>query len=232
MSEQYDLFDRLLARDAGLRLDRPRARPRLPEVFEPGAMQPVEQDVEVPAARPARQAPTEPSAPVEPPAPAETPALERFLERSVTHRIEERERAADPTPVAFPQIVERMTERVVEQPVPRSPLPSPAPAPAETVRETEAAPQRLVAPTVAYRWHHATGMPPASGRQGGRDATGRRREAAARQEPVVQISIGRLEVTAAGSTEPAKPVAERPGRPPAMVSLEAFLARENGGSGG
>jgi hypothetical protein len=235
MSEHYDLFDRLLARDAGLGLDRPRARPRLPEVFEhAGAF--AEQDIEVPVAPPpARPAPAEPPAPVEPSVPAETPALVQFLERSVVHRIEERRRPAGPAPVAFPQIVERMTERVVEQPGSRPRLPSSAPAPAEVVRETEAAPRQPVPQPVERRWH-ATGRPAELDRQVARDATQRRRrDIAARQEPVVQISIGRLEVTAAGAgaDAPAKPAAgDRPGRPAAMVSLDDFLARDNGGGRG
>src|SRR5262245_55428940 len=127
MPEQYDLFDRLLARDSGRRLDRTPARPRLPAVFQPGAF--TEQHVEVaavpPPARQERAARTDQEAPA---APDQTPALERFLRHDVTHRIEQRERVAAPAPAAFPRIVERLTERVVERPGSRPSAPPGAPA--------------------------------------------------------------------------------------------------------
>ncbi|GAB3417821.1 hypothetical protein [Flindersiella endophytica] len=234
MPEQYDLFDRLLARDAGRRLDRTPARPRLPEVFQPGAFteQPVEVTAAPPSARPER---AERTGQEEPATSGEPPALVRLLRQEATHRIEQRERVVEPAPVAFPQIVERLTERVVERPGPRAPGPAGSPALVEVVRELDGGgePPRPVAAPAERRWSSA-GAPTEAGRRIGGEPSPVRHSAVARQEPVVQISIGRLEVTAAGSAgEAAKPAAaERPARPAATVSLDAFLARESGGGRG
>ncbi|MFF4801801.1 hypothetical protein ACFY1U_25940 [Streptomyces sp. NPDC001351] len=227
-----DFFDRLLARHASPRPAAVRVRPRLPGPFE-----------RVEAVRAAAPAPDEdtllwpattPAAAVPPDAPRPSAVRTRtHTERERTVVRTEREPAA-PAPPSSPVRAEAPLLRPVAPvaPGPR-PLPEAGRRAAGRGRAEPGASQTAVSAPIppgteaAPRVVSAALRPSAADTAAARDAV---RQAAARRpskptEQVVQVQIGRLEVTAATAAEGAgqrRKAAERPGT---ALSLADYLAR-------
>ncbi|MFD7279421.1 hypothetical protein ACFV80_20860 [Streptomyces sp. NPDC059862] len=235
-SEVPDFLDRLIARHApvstGPRPDVVRVRPRLPGPFE---------RIEAVRARNAGED-AEPVWPSSTPSAAPRPDTPRAAPAARAARLHtERERTvvrterplADPAqPPAPPAVAEALLLRPVA-PV----VPGPRPVP-DAGRRTPGRPERAV-PTAASvpippGTDAASPAAPAAPRPRAADTAAAReavRQAAARRsarapEQVVQVQIGRLEVTAApspsGGPRQRTPGTERPG---ATVSLAEYLAR-------
>ncbi|CCK31951.1 hypothetical protein BN159_7572 [Streptomyces davaonensis JCM 4913] len=226
-----DFLDRLLARHAPAAAPRPdvaRLRPRLPGPFE-----------RVEAVRGTAQEPDEttpavalwPTAAPQHDAPGRTEVrLRTERERTVVrteHTVEERELSPTPVPLTAPLLrpAAPVAPRAVPEPARRAPAArgrqerSPDKGPA-TVPAGREAPSTAPVPTPL--------RPTAADTAAARDAV---RQAAARRpsrqpEQVVQVQIGRLEVTAgpapSGGTRQRSPEHSRPG---ATLSLADYLAR-------
>ncbi|MGW6358865.1 hypothetical protein ACWFR5_27735 [Streptomyces sp. NPDC055092] len=225
-----DFFDRLLARHTAPRPAAARVRPRLPGPFE-----------RVEAVRAAAPAPDEdallwpavtpPTVPL-PNAPSPTVVAARThteRERTVVHTEREAE-PQGPRPAA-PARAEAPSLRPSTSVAPARPLTDTGRRaavraerdPAQTAASVPVPPGRGAAP-------HAVpaALPPsAAGPAATRDAV---RQAAARRparatEQVVQVQIGRLEVTAGGAPGGGRPRTPAAGRAGAALSLAEYLAR-------
>ncbi|MFF1758018.1 hypothetical protein [Streptomyces sp. NPDC058266] len=229
--DRADFFDRLLARHAAARPAAARVRPRLPGPFErveavrAAAPGPDEDTLLWPAATPS-------AAPL-PDAPSPTVVAARThteRERTVVHT----EQAAEPQ-APRPAAPDR-----AEAPLPR-PATFVAPAPPllpDTGRRAAARAEREPAQTAVSvplpsgrdTAPHAVSaaLPPsAADTAATRDAV---RQAAARRparatEQVVQVQIGRLEVTAGGAPGAGRPRTSAAERAGATLSLAEYLAR-------
>ncbi|MCD9877599.1 hypothetical protein [Streptomyces guryensis] len=231
--DRPDFFDRLLARHTAPRPPAARVRPRLPGPFErveavraaPPA--PDENALLWPAATPAAAAP--PDAP-RPPAARTRTHTER--ERTVVRT--ERE-PVDPLP--RPSEPARAEEHLLRPVAPVAPglrpLPDTGRRAAGRARAEQGASQTAVSvPTppgteAAPRAVSAALRPSAADTAAARDAV---RQAAARRpargtEQVVQVQIGRLEVTAAQAPEGAGQRRKAADRPGTALSLADYLAR-------
>ncbi|WP_404816473.1 hypothetical protein [Streptomyces thermolineatus] len=256
-----DFFDRLLARhapDAAGGAPGPsgggavaRVRPRLPGPFE---------RIDTLGARPAPPADVPPVASpgtatgAVPPFP---PAL--LLAPGGREERPGRPRTAPADPPA-PQRQDRQPLPVplgpapLLVPPPGVPAASPAPAAPEAVRpgparravggrggpdgrppraggETAAPPRRAVPAPVRPAPSSRPERSPADGGEGARTGGGRRRGRSGPVERVVHVSIGRLEVTAAGRTPAAARRDDdgaRTARPAPALSLDGYLSREGG----
>jgi hypothetical protein len=225
-----DFFDRLLARHTAPRPAAARVRPRLPGPFErveavrAAAPAPDEDALLWPAATP-------PAVPL-PDAPSPTVVAARThteRERTVVHT----ERAAEPQGPrpAAPARAEAPSLRPATSVAPARPLPDTGRRaavraerdPAQTAASVPVPPGRGAAPHVV-----PAALPPsAAGPAATRDAV---RQAAARRparatEQVVQVQIGRLEVTAGGAPGSGRPRTPAAGRAGAALSLAEYLAR-------
>jgi len=230
--EGPDFFDRLLARHTAPAPAAARVRPRLPGPFE-----------RVEAVRAAQPAPDEdtllwpsstPSATA--PAPAPRPVTAPTRTHTERERTVVREERAPEPPAPRPSAPTGRTEGALLRPV-TSVAPGPRPLP-DTGRRAPGrgraeSPRTPAAVTVAPGSDTAPTVAAAALRPGTADATAARdavRQAAARRparaaEQVVQVRIGRLEVTAgavAGATRQRPQAAERPGT---TLSLADYLAR-------
>jgi hypothetical protein len=219
-----DYFDRLLAKASDVPGPTPRVRPRLPHLFErPTSVVELEQHGEVDAP-PSSPSPPEGPVPTTPPlahraTPAPRPAP--LAERPVEVRTEIRQDVTRSVEVV--EAVHRLAERIEVRhgpqlvPVPIPPPPPVQPAPPPTVPPVELSyvdqrqwvlPQDRAAPG-EQRWQQ---QPP------------HRPPRAA--ERAIQVTIGRLEVNAAGTGKPEPP--PRPARATPVVSLERYLAGNDG----
>ncbi|MFB8265592.1 hypothetical protein ACFC96_03130 [Streptomyces sp. NPDC055955] len=226
-----DFFDRLLARHTAARPAAARVRPRLPGPFE-----------RVEAVRAAAPAPDEdallwpaaaPSAVPPPDVPSPTVVSARtHTERERT--VEHTERAAEPqgSRPAAPAHAEAPLLRPATSVAP-APRPLPDTGRRAAVRgEREPAQPAVSVPVPPGRdaAPHAVpaALPPsAAGPAATRDAV---RQAAARRparatEQVVQVQIGRLEVTAGEASGGGRPRTPAAGRTGATLSLAEYLAR-------
>jgi hypothetical protein len=228
-----DFFDRLLARHTAPRPAAGRVRPRLPGPFE-----------RVEAVRAAAPAPDEdallwpaatPSAVPVPDAPSPTAVAARThteRERTVVHT----ERAAEPQGPrpAAPARAEAPSLRPATSVAPAlRPLPDTGRRAAGRGRAEPGAAQPAVSVPVppgrgAVPHAVSAALPPgAADTAATRDAV---RQAAARRparnvEQVVQVQIGRLEVTAGGAPGGGRPRTPAAGRAGATLSLTEYLAR-------
>ena len=220
-----DYFDRLLARSVPgcpVPSGETVVAPRLPQLFEQFSTE-VETEELLPAAvRPAPQA-----APVPPP----VTVVERHSPASEAPRPEPAVQppALAPPPVApsvipvrVPQtaaaqapagVVERQVERPVEQHL----------TTVNVVLEHHGAPAGTLLPRGTTGAVPATPAPVDTARA----ATVAARRGEPRQQQVVRVSIGRVEVTAT-SPERRPPAQARPSRPDPAMSLERYLTREDG----
>lgn len=225
-----DFFDTVVARAAGGLSLRPKVRPRLPELFEPP--QPFlaeELEVDASDARPDSVAPVlDPVPPVVAPAPQVPPPAATSRAESTTSHV-----MTPPGPVPSPEIpVSPHVVRPFAEPpptsrqVPARPLsPAPEVVPLRVERLTGAP-----VPPVPTAVERASARPTESRRERVRSERQEhaRRTGGDRTEPVVRVSIGRLEV----HTAPPAAEAERdraPGRPEPAVSLADFLDRSGPG---
>ena len=222
-----DHFDRLAGRTAPDGGTAPRVQPRLPGPFE--RIDTLGADPEPPPSAPAR--PAERPVPLPAPLPAAYPAhrkAEPAPPRPVPLPLALRETPAPehgallapavppppPQPVAGREPSEPVTVRAVgpqphTEPGPHLPAP-PAVRPAAA---------RPAAPAVAAPAHR----PGTAGRTAPADPAGRERQPRP-PERVVHVSIGRLEVTAAGRRPDAGRRAERAGRADPGLSLRTYLS--------
>jgi hypothetical protein len=229
-----DFLDRLIARHTAPRPAAVRVRPRLPGPFErveavrAAAPAPEEDTLPWPATTP----PAVPPAQAPYPAAVETRTTHTERERTVVRPARAEQRAVPPTPV-----VPRPEVPLLRPAAPVTPAPRPVPeAGRRTSGRAQSEPSRTAAPlTVPPGTDAAPGVVPAVLRPSAADTVAAReavRQAAARRparaaEQVVQVQIGRLEVTAAptsgggGQRTPAK---ERAG---ATLSLTEYLTRRN-----
>ncbi|MFF4547213.1 hypothetical protein [Streptomyces sp. NPDC001435] len=230
-----DFLDRLIARHAAPRPDTVRVRPRLPGPFErveavrsrtadPDATDPVTGPSALPTAVPDRDAPR--------PAAAE---VRRHTERERTVVHTERAPAEPQARPASPLAAQTPLLRPVA-PLAPGPLSTPRTGPRTSGRGrpepgvdrpaasapiplgTDAAP-----PTVVSAAPRPTAADTAAARDAVRLAAARR--PARTPEQVVQVQIGRLEVTAGRPGTGARQPARRGERPGAAVSLADYLSR-------
>ncbi|MEU9449258.1 hypothetical protein [Streptomyces sp. NPDC048277] len=227
-----DFLDRLIARHAAARPAAPRVRPRLPGPFE-----------RVEAVRAAPPAPEEdaPSWPASTPAAVPATAVPRpaVAETRTTHT--ERERTVVHTrqaPASAAPVVRRPEAPLLRPAVPVTPEPSPVPEagrrtagrtrpePSRTSASMPIPPGRDTAPDAVPAALRPSAADTAAARDAVRQAAARRPGRAAEQ--VVQVQIGRLEVTstptAAGDGRRRPPATERAA---ATLSLTEYLTRRN-----
>jgi hypothetical protein len=221
-----DFFDRLLARSVpGFPLPPGETvvAPRLPQLFEPVGTA-TELDQEAVISAPAQRAPAATPAPP-PPATAEV-----------------RREPVEAVPPAgpLPAVISVSTPRpamATTVPVPVRPAPERAALPVELPREhlreeqltkinhtvSQGEPAGTLLPSSTTVVVPASGSTPDARRASG--APGRRHDPPPPQ--VVRVSIGRVEVTAAGADAkpPARPT---PSRPEPAISLERYLTRRDG----
>ncbi|MFG2520045.1 hypothetical protein [Streptomyces sp. NPDC048527] len=226
-----DFFDRLLARHTAPRPDAAQVRPRLPGPFE-----------RVEAVRAAAPAPGEDALlwpattpPAVPPPDAQSPTVvaartHTERERTVVHT----ERAAEPQGPrpAAPARAEAPLLRPATSVAPAPPLLPDTGRRAAVRAEREPAQTAVSVPVppgrgAAPRAGSAALPPSAAGPAATRDAV---RQAAARRpvratEQVVQVQIGRLEVTAGEAPGAGRPRTPAAGRTGATLSLAEYLAR-------
>ncbi|WP_367324307.1 hypothetical protein [Streptomyces sp. HUAS ZL42] len=231
-----DFLDRLIARHAAPVTEAVRVRPRLPGPFEraeavrarapePDGADPLLWPSATPSSAPERDAPR--------PAAATPARLHTERERTVVRT--EREPGDQGRRSAVPELPEAPLLR------PSAPLaPGPRPA-AESPRRTpgrgraEPGPDRTAVsvPTPPGTDTAPPASAPVAARPAAADTAAAReaaRQAAARRparapEQVVQVQIGRLEVTAAPTAGPTRQRPPAAGRPGATVSLAEYLAR-------
>jgi hypothetical protein len=222
-----DFFDRLLARSLPGHPPPPDeaiVRPRLPQRFEPP---PAPADIE--------EREFVMAAPGAPPAAARVvPKPAASAPHSESGRAER----------ATAQGVLRVVEEAAPAPAAPALVPTPVPAPARAERPAPTSPTRPATPAAEHTTINVTVaaagppvgalLPTAVSRAAAdpsRPAPPQpiralpRRGASTPPQRVVQVSIGRVEVTAAG---PQRPAAKRSSRPEPVVSLERYLAREDG----
>ncbi|MFI9173360.1 hypothetical protein [Streptomyces lincolnensis] len=230
-----DFLDRLIARHAAPRPDAARVRPRLPGPFE--RVEAVRARTATPDEDGLLWPATPPTAVPSPdaPRPATTGAarVRTERERTVVHT-EQAPAAPDPHPAERPALAPPRPAATPLAPPPR-PMPSGtgrrAAGPGRPDRGADRTAVSVPPPSGADT---ASPVVPAALRPSAADTTAARdavRQAAARRpgrtvEQVVQVQIGRLEVTAGGAPSGGgrqrTPRTERPG---ATVSLAEYLAR-------
>jgi hypothetical protein len=226
-----DFLDRLLARHTASRQAAARVRPRLPGPFErveavrAAAPAPDEDALLWPAATP-------PAVPL-PDAPSPTVVAARThteRERTVVHT----ERAAEPQGPR-PAAPARAEAPLLRPATSVAPAPRPLPDtgrraavraerdPAQTAASVPVPPGRGAAPHAVSAALPPSAADPAATRDAVRQAAARRPARATEQ--VVQVQIGRLEVTAGGAPGAGRPRTPAAGRAGAALSLAEYLAR-------